>query len=48
MPDYSGFMAVICHRWIDEAKGWRCVLERGHAGPCRHEWTPPERIEPRQ
>lgn len=27
-------MSVMCNRWIDEAKGWRCDLEEGHDGPC--------------
>jgi hypothetical protein len=25
---------VICDRWIDEVKGWRCVREQGHASAC--------------
>ena len=30
----SGFMMVICDRWIDEVRGERCVLADGHDGPC--------------
>lgn len=27
---------IICDRWIDEMKGWRCVLMDGHEGACSH------------
>lgn len=27
-------MIVICNKWIDEAKGWRCGLDEGHHGGC--------------
>lgn len=33
--NFSGFMAVICDRWINEVAGTRCVLDEGHPGPCR-------------
>ena len=26
---------IVCNRWIDETKGWRCVLIDGHDGPCQ-------------
>lgn len=32
---HSGYIAVICNRWIDEAKGTRCDLLKGHEGPCQ-------------
>lgn len=44
--EVSGFMAIVCNRWIDEAKGWRCDLEEGHEGQCSTDWrheTPPDR-----
>jgi hypothetical protein len=34
MSEFSGFLEVICNRWIDEVQGTRCVLAEGHDGPC--------------
>jgi hypothetical protein len=31
----SGYMAIICNRWINEVEGTRCDLTQGHEGPCR-------------
>ena len=37
----SGYFQIICNRWIDEAKGHRCVLAEGHQGDCRIEGVTP-------
>lgn len=31
----SGYMAIICDRWLNEVEGTRCCLTEGHDGPCR-------------
>ena len=35
MSDFVGFSYPVCHRWIDEAQGTRCIMSDGHAGPRR-------------
>lgn len=39
----TGFMMIICNRWIDEVQGTRCVLEEGHDGECMSEYPRRER-----